>query len=115
LTTSDGIYKYKFTIEEDIIGQFIDIAMISLSMICASFVWVWLKNKVLYVSMMVYGVVVLLKNVTQSIYLEDTVEVVRMFVLFNCLMTQNLLYDLEDLREKYDKFFNDTFLYYDEE
>ena len=91
--------------------------VLSYSFVLATFLTVWLKNKMLW-TVWLFKVSILIATVVfrvKSALLDDLTLLLNVGLLYMYLSIQSLLYDVEDSREKLDRFFSYNFLFFDDE
>ncbi len=97
--------------------QLIDLACLLISVTLLTFMQVWLKTHLLHflwlVKLTLY-LALMFFNVT-STSIIDTITILNLILLYIKVKIQTLLYDVEDSREKLDRFFSYNFLFFDDD
>lgn len=95
----------------------IDLTCLLISITLMTFLQQWLKTHLLFflwvVKLSIYLAITIF-SVT-SITLLDTITIINIILLYMKVNIQTLLYDVEDSREKLDRFFSYNFLFFDDD
>lgn len=95
----------------------VDMVFVAYSLTLIATITVWLKSKLLFGMWLVKLGLALATCLFQVSYftLCDTHDLLNLLILYQYLNIQTLLCDVEDSREKLDRFFSYNFLFFDDE
>ncbi|CDW88971.1 UNKNOWN [Stylonychia lemnae] len=113
----EGQTFYKMDFENSLPYQFVDLILILYSLTLISITGVWLNKHMLlgiWIMKVAYQIAVTFFGVQQFL-LQDGIDFLNFVVLYQYLNMQTLLCDVEDSREKLDRFFSYNFLFFDDD
>jgi hypothetical protein len=117
LTKTEGLTHYALPGESTLAYNLVDGICVAYSIILLTFLTVWLKTRMLcflWLAKLAMLIAIAIYSV-QSAIMSDTLLLLNIIVLYMYLNLQSLLYDVEDSREKLDRFFSYNFLFFDDD
>ncbi len=118
LITMEGATYYRNLSESANFNNLIDATSLVISLTLMAFIHRWLKTKLLTILWLLkfsIQVALILFGVSFSYLLLDTITLLNILILYNNVNIQTLLYDVEDSREKLDRFFSYNFLFFEDD
>lgn len=115
LHISDGTSYYKPLYESSLPFLFVDFFCVSLIFMAGLVVFIYLKKKLISMLSIVIFVLVTSTFFIQNVIITDLLSISQLFLLFQVLPLETLLCDIEDSREKLDRFFSYNFLFFDDD
>ena len=82
-----------------------------------SFLAIWLKSKLLLMLWACKGLLIVLTALLglRMFLIDDLTQILNLLILYMYLNVQTLLCDVEDSREKLDRFFSYNFLFFEDD
>lgn len=114
----EGANHYQMTVESSPHYQLVDLIFILYSFTLIALTTTWLKTHVLFglwLTKIVMMALLMMKSSDVSQIIRDTNEMINLVILYKYLNLQTFLCDVEDSREKLDRFFSYNFLFFDDE
>ena len=118
LISFEGATFYRALNEAASFNALIDAISILISLTLIVFIHRWLKAEflcILWVSKLIIQVTIYLVHDSYLYGNFDLLTLVNVLILYKCLNVQTLLYDVEDSREKLDRFFSYNFLFFEDD
>ena len=118
LITMEGATYYRTLSEPAPFNSLIDAISLLITVTLMVLLNKWLKTKLLsmlWLAKFSIQVAVIMLGTSYSQLLTDSVTLLNILILYSNVNIQTLLYDVEDSREKLDRFFSYNFLFFEDD
>ena len=118
LITIEGATYYRTLSEPAPFNTLIDAISLMITVTLMVLLNKWLKTKllsILWLAKFSIQIAVIIFSVSYSQLLIDSLTLLNILILYSNVNIQTLLYDVEDSREKLDRFFSYNFLFFEDD